>query len=98
MRVRAYSENLSYTDSEWSKTITYTPKLASAADLIFEADKYTSDWVVSADPENKPVGKLVIPEKDPATGRTVTMVKSAGFYECNQLTGVIMPDYIEIIN
>lgn len=97
IRVRAYSEKSGYKDSEWSKVVTYTPKLVPIAELVFEADEKGTGSVVSADPEKKPVGKLVIPGNDPATGRPVTEVKKYAFNKCDELTGVIIPDSVETI-
>ena len=95
IRVLAFSYESGYADSEWSKLLEYTPKLAE--DLVFEPEEKGNGCTVGADPQNKPVGKLVIPDKDPATGLPVTSLKSGAFRDCKELTAVIIPDSVKII-
>ena len=95
IRVLAFSYESGYTDSEWSKLLEYTPKLAEG--LVFEPEEKGNGCTVGADPQNKPVGKLVIPDKDPATGLPVTSLKTDAFRDCKELTAVIIPDSVEKI-
>lgn len=95
IRVLAFSYESGYADSEWSKLLEYTPKLAEG--LVFEPEEKGNGCTVGADPQNKPVGKLVIPDKDPATGLPVTSLKSGAFRDCKELTAVIIPDSVKKI-
>ena len=95
IRVLAFSYESGYADSEWSKLLEYTPKLAEG--LVFEPEEKGNGCTVGADPQNKPVGKLVIPDKDPATGLHVTSLKREAFKDCKELTAVIIPDSVKII-
>ena len=95
IRVLAFSYESGYADSEWSKLLEYTPKLAEG--LVFEPEEKGNGCAVGADPQNKPVGKLVIPDKDPATGLHVTSLKREAFKDCKELTAVIIPDSVKII-
>lgn len=95
IRVLAFSREPGCADSEWSKLLEYTPKLAKG--LVFEPEAKGKGCTVGADPQNKPIGKLVIPDKDPATGLTVTSLKKDAFRDCKELTGVIIPDSVEKI-
>ena len=95
IRVLAFSYESGYADSEWSKLLEYTPKLAEG--LVFEPEEKGNGCTVGADPQNKPVGKLVIPDKDPATGLHVTSLKREAFKDCKELTAVIIPDSVEKI-
>ena len=95
IRVLAFSYESGYTDSEWSKLLEYTPKIAEG--LVFEPEEKGDGCMVGADPQNKPVGKLVIPDKDPATGLPVTSLKTDAFKDCKELTAVIIPDSVEKI-
>lgn len=95
IRVLAFSYESGYADSEWSKLLEYTPKLAEG--LVFEPEEKGNGCTVGADPQNKPVGKLVIPDKDPATGRSVTSLKIGAFKDCKELAAVIIPDSVEKI-
>ena len=95
IRVLAFSYESGYADSEWSDLLEYTPKLAEG--LVFEPEEKGNGCTVGADPQNKPVGKLVIPDKDPATGLPVTSLKTAAFKDCKELTAVIIPDSVKII-
>lgn len=95
IRVLAFSYESGYADSEWSDLLEYTPKFSTG--FIFEPDETGISCSISADPQNKPVGKLVIPAEDPATGLHVTSLKREAFRDCKELTAVIIPDSVEKI-
>lgn len=95
IRVRAYSEQSGHDDSDWSSVLSYTPKIAEG--LIFEPAEDKNSVIVRADPKSNPSGKLVIPEKDPESGKTVTELRFLAFENCKDITGAIISGEVSTV-
>ena len=91
IKVAANSEKGNVGSSEWSKEMTIVQELPSFGYLPTEDGM---GWIATEVDKSKIKGKLIIP----AFFDDKPVVEVSGFRYCSELTGVILPDTVEVVN